>query len=573
MTTMNRMGARLGWRATGLLTGLLAGTALAGCLFAANPAAAQSAAQLGAIQGQISTLQAQLRRLQAEAAGRDAAVRAARDEANQARVDANKAMAQAAVAPQGGLGNSVQLNPNGIGPAASLAGSSPQSIVGTAVDKPNPTFRLGNVSITLGGFVDLDGIFRSRNETAGVGSSLNGIPFRNNQNAHTGEFRETAQQSRFSMLVQGKVSDTQAIAGYAELDLNASGTSSNSNQTNSYVPRVRHLYATYDDSRYGVHLLTGQTWSFLTPETVGMTPRKEQVPLTIDTSYVPGFTYTRAPQLRLAKDFGGKYWVGVSFESPQELYSYQTASGAVLPDKATILYNNPGSVNLNSATAYSVDVAPDMIVKVAADPGYGHYEAYGLGRFFKSRVSTLGAGKDQVAFGGGIGGSVTLPLVPKLVDFTGNILAGSGIGKYGASQLPDASFKANGSPAPLPEVIGLVGLIGHPTPAFDVYGYLGTEQIGRETNGLKGTGPGYGGSNVVNTQCNIELGTACGAQTRSVTGGAVGAWWRFLHGNYGTMMAGAQYGYDQRIAFHGVGGKPSTDESIVMFTLRYLPFQ
>lgn len=196
------------------------------------------------------------------------------------------------------------------------------------------------------------------------------------------------------MLAKGKVSDTAMVTGYAEIDFNGAAVTANSAQSNSYTPRMRHLYATYDDSQYGIEVLGGQTWSLLTPETVGMLPRNERVPLTIDNSYVPGFTQTRAPQLRFVKKFGGRYWAGVSFETPQAAYSFTSysvagvgtalASGGVLSGR-TIEFSNAGSGTLNSTASYSVDVAPDMIVKVAADPGFGHYEAYGLGRLLQNQ--------------------------------------------------------------------------------------------------------------------------------------------------------------------------------------------
>ncbi len=564
--------------------GLLAATALAGGLLANHPAAAQSASQLAGIQEQIAQLQAQLRRLQREAAQRDAALKRAQDDAAQARAQSTQAVQQSRAVPAATTAAAAPAFPQGpfVGNVpsngTSLAGSSPQAIVGTDVNANNPTFRLGGVTLTLGGFTDLTGIYRSRNLTSGTGTTFNAIPFSNSQNAHTSELRGTAQVSRFSLLVQGNTTDHSTVAGYGEFDFNASAASANSYQSNSYTPRIRHLYGTYDDSKYGVHILAGQTWSFLTPETVGMVPRKEQIPLVIDTNYLPGFTWDRNPQLRITKDFNKKFWIGASIEAPQTAYSFATASGGVLPLQpgqrtgSTIDYSNPGNNTLNSTANYSIDVAPDIIVKAAADPGFGHYEAYGLGRWMKSRVSTLGAGKDEVAFAGGVGGAATIPLVPKYVDLTGDVLAGYGIGRYGAGQLPDATFKANGSPSPLPELVAMVGVIGHPVKSVDLYGYAGMEQVGRKTFTSGGTTYGYGSSAVSTAGCTTELAT-CNAQTRSLVNGSVGGWWRFLHGGFGTLLAGTQYSYTKRIAFHGAGGRPTTDENAVFVTLRYLPFQ
>ena len=583
---------------SGLRAGaLLAATALAGGLFASHPAAAQDASQLQAIQQQISQLQAQLRRLQREAASRDTALRQAQEDAAQARAQAAQAMQQASVRPapppaayppgtyaqgpqQGGGGGFTFGTPNPN--ASSLASASPSSITTTSVDQNNPTFHLGGVTVTLGGFIDTTAIYRSRNLTAGTSTNFNGIPYGNSVNAHLDEFRLTAQPSRFSMLIQGSPGPKVNLAGYVEFDLNAAGLTANSNQVNGYQPRVRLAYAQYDNGNNGLHLLAGQNWTMATGNLVGITPRKESLPPVIDANFLPGFVYLRQPQIRVVKDFGGKFWLGASLEAPQETYSLAGATAStgvpnlVLPDGQSLTFNSLGGTYLNSTTSYSYDTAPDMIVKAAADTGFGHYEAYGLGRFFKTRTSVLGAGSTHTVFGGGVGGSTVIPIVPKLIDFTGNILAGYGVGRYGASQLPDASFKANGDPSPLPEIMGTVGIVAHPVKSVDLYTFLGTESIGRSTfttgKGSKTTGFGYGTSYVSTAGCDIELGS-CSAQTRALDDVSIGGWWRFLHGGFGTVQAGAEYSYVKKIAFHGTGGKPDTDDNVVFFTLRYLPFQ
>jgi hypothetical protein len=54
----------------------------------------------------------------------------------------------------------------------------------------------------------------------------------------------------------------------------------------------------------------------LTLNKTGITPRTELIPMTIDAQYVPGFTWTRTPQIRAVKSFGQVH-AGVSLESPQ----------------------------------------------------------------------------------------------------------------------------------------------------------------------------------------------------------------------------------------------------------------
>jgi hypothetical protein len=78
----------------------------------------------------------------------------------------------------------------------------------------------------------------------------------------------------------------------------------------------------------------------------------------------------------------------------------------------------------------------------------------------------------------------------------------------------------------------------------------------------------------VDSGCDVELSPlTCTGNTSGLTEGTVGAWWRFLHGNYGTMELGAQYAYVRRTTFPGVGGAPPANENMVMISFRYYPFQ
>ncbi len=436
------------------------------------------------------------------------------------------------------------------------------------------TFRLGGVTVTLGGFAELDGIFRTRNEVADVATNLNtGIPLPNSTRYYENEFRGSARQSRLSLLIQGDVDARQKLAAYFETDFLGASSTANSVESNSYNPRLRQAYATYDNSAWGLHVLGGQAWSLVVPHRVGITPRKEDIPLTIDAQFVPGFTWTRQPQLRVVKDFADhKLWLGFSFESPQATFSVGpngTGSLAGTPN-----FQNPGGTFLDPNTNYSDDIAPDIVAKIAWDPGFGHYEAFGLLRFLHNRVSRVGDGRNNTTVAGGVGGSVIVPIVGKTLEFHGNLLAGYGIGRYGTSLLPDATLSRSGAPVPLPEIQALAGLEVHPVREVDLYAYVGTEQVGRRSFSEGARGFGYGSPLYVNTGCFVELSSLpCQANTSGVVQGTLGAWWRFLHGGYGTMELGAQYSYTRRTTFSGVGGSPGTDNNTVLVSFRYLPFQ
>ena len=284
--------------------------------------------------------------------------------------------------------------------------------------------------------------------------------------------------------------------------------------------------------------------------------------------------------MRLVKGFDhDKYDIGVSIESPEDTYTQAATSltGATL--NTTNPGTNGGGSTLNSSATYSTEYAPDVIVKASADPGFGHYEVFGVARFLHDRVEYVGSGTSKTKLAGGGGAGMTMPLLPKRVDFRLSGLIGDGIGRYGSAQLNDATVARDGSPQPLPEVIALAGLTLHATKAVDLYGLIGTETIlHRESysvvNGKTTTNYGYGNPNYVNTGCNIELSTAtCTANTRSIVQGVAGFWWKALKGDFGTMQTGLEYSYTRKYVFRGVGGSPSTDENMLFASLRYYPFQ
>jgi len=555
---------------------LLVLAAFAGA-FTATPAAAQDAATIQSIQQQIQELQSQLRKVQAEAKARDAALKRAQDDAAQARLQAQEAQKAATMMP-------------------------PPQVQVVAAPPPPPekklpfgTFQVGGVTVTLGGFAALEGVYRSRNQAGTVDTNFNsGIPFPSSPDYHIPEYRESAQQSRFSLLAQGQIDDAQTLTSYLETDFLSAGTSSNSNQSNSYTLRMRQFFGEYDNTDMGLHVMGGQGWSLATMNRIGMLPRSENVPLTIDAQYVAGFDWQRQPELRVVKDFDDrKLWAGVSLESPQTLFGSSAGNNCLTGAATTtttgggdLEYTQCGGSNVNTIQAYSDTIAPDIIAKVAADPGFGHYEIYGLLRFLGGRVSypagatggTPGTGKSYSATGEGIGAGMILPVIPAKLDFQVSGLFGQGVGRYGSAQLPDATFNLQGKIEPLTGYSVMGGLVGHPIPSVDVYAYGGAEGVQNKWYSADGFNAGYGNPNVSVAGCEFET-ASCAATTQSVVEGTIGAWWRVLQGSYGTAQLGAQYEYIERTAFSGVGSTkgstltPSTNENAFLFSVRYYPFQ
>ena len=59
------------------------------------------------------------------------------------------------------------------------------------------------VTLTFGGWIDLAGIYRSRNIASDTGSVYSAIPFPQARNFGTSESRFSARQTRFSVLAEG----------------------------------------------------------------------------------------------------------------------------------------------------------------------------------------------------------------------------------------------------------------------------------------------------------------------------------------------------------------------------------
>jgi hypothetical protein len=465
-----------------------------------------------------------------------------------------------------------------------VAAAPPVAAPPPAPPLPPGQFKVGALTVTLGGFAAAEGIYRSRNEASSIDTSFGGIPLPNSPNNHTGEYRETAQQSRFSLLTEGQLDDAQKLTGFLETDFLSAGSSSNSNESNSYTLRVRQFWGNYDNTDLGLHVLGGQGWSLATMYKTGLVPRQENVPLAIDAQYVVGFNWARQAEIRVVKDFDDHMiWAGISLEEPQTTFASSGGPNCLTGANATtaigggtLEYGQCGGSNVNSVQSYSDNYAPDIIAKIAADPGYGHYEAYGLMRFLGGRVSfaSSGTGKNYETTGEGIGAGMILPLVPKLLDFQVSGLIGQGIGRYGSAQLADATFSPTGKIEPLAEYAIMGGFVGHPIPAVDVYAYGGAEGVQRKA--YAGTA-GYGNPNVSLAGCTVELGT-CSAVTSAVVEGTLGGWWRVVRSNFGTVQLGLQYEYVNRETFSGVGAKgttlaPSANENMFLFSFRYLPFQ
>jgi len=471
--------------------------------------------------------------------------------------------------------------------------------------------RYKGITITPGGFVAAETIFRNHAASDGINTQLTGIPYPGLAMGKLTENAFEARQSRLSLLLETKLASAK-VTGYVETDFLGAGTTSNNRQSNSYVLRYRQLWVRVAFEN-GLAVSGGQMWSLVTEDRKGIENRQENLPLMIDPQYIVGWAWQRAYGFRVVKNFGDKFAVAAAVEGPQT-----TAGGRGFPANFFFNANGQGGGLLNGfdATGYTINKAPDFLVKAALDPGWGHYEVVGILSDFRNRIypcgvlsvtlpagcatatAVTGAFNDS-RVGGGVGFFARLPIVAKKVDLVGHFQGGDGIGRYSSAQLSDVTARPDGSLAPVRSAAWLGMLELHPSPKFDFYAYGGGEYAARTayifTNAAgHAVGVGYGSPLFNNSGCSTETfpttgatpqgpggsGT-CAGDVHNVIEGTLGFWHNMYTGPKGRLRWGIQYSYLTKIGWSGdattgiappatiVSQRPKAVDNMVWTSFRY----
>ena len=213
--------------------GARSASTIAAALFAAAGAVSSPAlADKAQTQAEINELKAQLQKLEAKVTARERAAR-----------QASK--------PRGSNVRVVKGEPGEVAP-----------------DK----FYYKGITITPGGYLAADSIWRSHWLGADTSTPFWQIYYPTNPASHTSEFRFSARESRQTLLMQGDVNATTHITGWVETDFLGAAQTANSNESNSYNPRMRQLWTNVDWDDYGLHLLAGMPWSLATLNSSGIRP-------------------------------------------------------------------------------------------------------------------------------------------------------------------------------------------------------------------------------------------------------------------------------------------------------------
>lgn len=273
-------------------------------------------------------------------------------------------------------------------------------------------FNVGKTRVTYGGYVKLD-VITERTSGGQVPSGSiardflipGAIPVGGEASGFDTDF--SARQTRFFLKTETDVGDDHKIGSHIELDFMVTA-GGNERVSNSFAPRVRQAYITFDN------WLFGQTWS--TFQDVSALPEAMDF-----IGPTPGTVFDRQPMIRYTN--GG---LQIALEQPETTITTPTGARIVAGD----------------------DSVPDIVVRYNHKGEFGHLTAAAIGRVLRVNEDDFGLINDS-SFGYGISLSGKLN-VGERDDFKFMATAGEGLGRYiGLNIVNDAAVHADGSLTPI----------------------------------------------------------------------------------------------------------------------------
>ena len=463
-----------------------------------------------------------------------------------------------------------------------------QSALKSEIENPLAIHYKG-VNITPVAFFAFEGVWRQHTVNSDINTPFNSIPFPSANEFPASELNFSGRQSRLGALFEAHPNNTK-LTGYAETDFLGTGTSSNNNQSNSYVLRVRQIWgrAAFQS---GFAVTGGQTWSLVTENRRSTDTRTEIQPQTIDPQYLVGYSWERQPSIRVQQRFGKDethgFTAALSLEqaqitnftangtNPNQFFFgglgqngglYNAAASSASTTTTTTTCATPTSTSTcvtsvtavtSNITAYANNTAPDLIIKFAYDAPKFHGEIGGLGRWLRDYYYPVTWGgtasaptftytqtyQQHTSAGGGIFGSARVYL-SKYAEIAAQAMAGQGTGRYGSAQLSDVTLRPNETLEPIRDYHGLFSMETHEGKNFDIFAYYGGEYAQRTVyTSPVGSLVGYGPPNLNNGGCNNApappsstignggftgtlTATTCGSPTRYIQEPMFGFQWR-----------------------------------------------
>jgi hypothetical protein len=418
-------------------------------------------------------------------------------------------------------------------------------------------------------------LVRTRNENADVATSYSATPLDGSSNANLSELRGSARNSQLSLLIEGAAGNTK-LRGYIETDFLGAAPTSNYVQSSSWTPRMKQVWIQIERPS-GLTVTAGQMWSLLTTNRRGMANLQELKPSGEEGNFVVGFTWTRERAVRVTQNFNNRIWLGFALENPESTYAAD-----FVPPNVMGLNTSPNAatgVNLlpflaNYSYGQSTTLAPDLVAKIAYEPGRGHFEVKALGRFFRDRIAATATtrGHTNTTAGYGVGFGALMLFASNRLELSLEGLAGQGIGRYGTAGFADVTLDpTTAEMRPLRQARLMGGLVYHGGSRLDVFAYGGNEYTERHALlAPTGTAAGYGSPLVSYASCTNEVAlNACRGDNRNIYQGMIGYWYQLYKGEFGRIAYGNQVTYVHRSLWSGIGDTPVGRNVVVYSTLRF----
>ena len=541
------------------------------------------------LQEKMAAQQAQIDALTQQVAAKDAALSAAQSSAAAAESQAATATAQAQSATAAAQSQAEVLDgikswvsdmqTVNVGLATTISATKVE--LSDRIDSPSVIHYKG-VTITPVAFFAFENVWRQRSVNSDINTPFNTIPLPGANQGHVSELNFSGRQSRLGGLFTGDAGKFK-LSGYFEGDFLSAAVTSNGNQSNSYTLRQRQFWGQAAMAS-GFTVTGGQMWSLVTETGLSTNNRSEKLPNSIDAQYTVGFSWARQPAIRIQQTFGavktGMFTAAMSLENAQITnFTATSATSGAVPTNFFFsgTGQNGGLYNAFNGT-YANNVAPDVVAKATYDLPHAHFELGGVARFMRdyyypiisvtpANVYTLSPNytPNTKSAGGVFAGARVSP--SKYVDLAATAMAGDGTGRYGSSQLADATLRPDGTLEPIRNYHGLLSIETHPTPKLDVYGYYGGEYAQRTVyTTATGALMGYGARNLSDTGCyalptnpgsatgGSPAASGCASPTRYIQEGLLGFTYRVANSpKYGRIQYQVNWQYMQRNLWSGIG--------------------
>jgi hypothetical protein len=497
---------------------------------------AKQASQIDSLKSGLADKDAQLQKAEQTAAEAKAAA---------AKLEAAAAAQQQAVTDNAAAVSTLQSTVTDLkGNQASLATTVSDETAKIKKDITNPSvLHYKGITMAPYGFLNGETAYRTKATGGEMPTPFSSLPYEGADAYSMSEMYISGRQSRLGINFEGKT-PWGAMRAIVEGDFLGVGTTSNDNQSTSYIFRQRIALGEVETNGWTVS--AGQGWSLVAENKKGISTAASNIalPNQIDPNYVTGLVWARAGNVRLTKTYKSASFA-VSAENPQLLYTASLAgntpyavvgsagtNGGLLnnaisacsPSTSIVNYSNEAEKDANGVVVnvavpvyktvsscanlanISFNKAPDVVAKGAIDTKYGHYELFGVARFFHETIypgettnSNLYGGLKDIVSGavvapalsvsgtisnsvvfGGLGGSARVPLMNNKIVLGAKGLFGPGVGHFGDSTLSDATSNSWGGLAPIHNLSGLLTVEANPNPRLNLYLYYGGDYAGRE---------------------------------------------------------------------------------------------